>query len=368
MSSPTVSKIAQKLPNDRKMKSFLPRYYHLVLLGAAVLITVATAAFLFLQSSQLETSLKGQTGRLGGAPYVPEVFPDASTAITRLKKPVDWKTREDGASPYISRPYLLKDAKLVDPMTGSEPLYPPVPNQWLIDHHLDYTDMNILDRDPLRKGFTVREEFEAGTDPNNPAQFPPLYAKLTYQESGIRKSSYLFEFLGEEENEGRKEIQIKPVIPLPNPAKGNRPDNSTRGVLRGESVPGAPFLKVIEISEKKKIINETEYDVSELTLQNTLTGERIVLVKKNTSREYRKTPIELVESIQFNYQLSGGAPETFTVERGKDFKLATLDKTHTETYKLVDISKDGVVLEKDSKNFTVKQAPAVQNATPTPTP
>jgi hypothetical protein len=124
---------------------------------------------------------------------------------------------------------------------------------------------------------------------------------------------------------------------------------------------------VIEISEKKKIINETEYDVSELILQNTLTGDRIVLVKKNTSREYRKTPIELVESIQFNYQLSGGAPETFTVERGKDFKLASLDKTHTETYKLVDITKDGVVLEKDRKNFTVKLAAAVQSATPSPT-
>lgn len=350
------------------MKSFLPRYYHLVLLGFAVLATVGTATFLSLQSSQLETSLKNQASRSGGTPYAPEVFSDAFTALKHLKKPADWKPREDGASPYVSRPYLLKDGKLVDPMTGSEPLYPPVPNQWLIDHHLDYTDMNILDRDPLRKGFTVREEFEAGTDPNDPDQFPPLCGKLTYQESGIRKSSYLLEFVGEEENEGRKEILIKPATPLPNPAKGNRPDNSTRGVLRGETIPGAPFLKVTDISEKKKIINDTEYDVSELTLQNTLTGERIVLTKKNTSREYRKIPIELVESIQFNFQLSGGTPETFMVERGKDFKLASLDKTHTENYKLVDISKDGVVLEKDGKNFTVKQAAAVQNATPTATP
>jgi type II secretory pathway component PulC len=56
------------------------------------------------------------------------------------------------------------------------------------------------------------------------------------------------------------------------------------------------------------------------------------------------------------------------VERGKEFKLATLDKTHTETYKLIDISKDGVVLGKNGKNFTVKQAAAVQNAAPTSTP
>jgi hypothetical protein len=350
------------------MKLFLSRHYHLVLLAIAVLSAIATSALLFIQSSQLNASLNSQTGEVKGAPYSPVVFPDAPAANARLKKPVDWKTREDGASPYVSRPYLLKDAKLVDPMTGSEPLYPPVPNQWLIDHHLDYTDMNILDRDPLRKGFTVREEFEAGTDPNNPAQFPPLHGKLSYQESGIRKSSYILEFLGEEENEGRKEIMIKPVTPLPNPSKGNRPDNSTRPVLRGEAIPGAPFLKVVEIAEKKKVLNDTEYDVSELILQNTLTGERISLVKKNTSREYRKTPIELVESILFNYQLSGGAPETFSVERGKEFKLSSLDKSHVENYKLVDISKDGVVLEKDGKNFTVKQATAVQNATPAATP
>jgi hypothetical protein len=125
---------------------------------------------------------------------------------------------------------------------------------------------------------------------------------------------------------------------------------------------------VIDIAAKTKVLNDTEYDVSELTLQNTLTGERLALVKKNTSREYKRTAIELIESIQFDYQLSGGTPESFNVERGKEFQLANLDKSHTETYKLVDISKDGVVLEKDGKNFTVKQAAEVQNASPIPTP
>ena len=350
------------------MKSFLPRFYHLVLLGLAVVLASATAVFLHMQSSELEASLKARAGGSRGAPYAPDVYTDASIAIARLKKPVDWKARTDGASPYVSRPYLLRDGKLFDPMTGSEPLYPPVPNQWLVDHHLDYTDMNILDRDPLHKGFTVRDEFLAGTDPNNPAQFPPLCIKLSYQDSGIKKNSYVLEFLGEEENEGRKEIQLKPAIPLPNPEKGNRPDTSIRGVLRGETIPGAPFLKVIDIAEKKKMSNDTEYDVSELTLQNTLSGERIVLAKKNTSREYSKTNIEVLESIQFDYQPSGGAVETMTVEKGKNFQLASLDKSHTETYKLVNVSKDGAVLEKDGKNFTVKQAAAVQNATPTPTP
>lgn len=356
------------------MKALLPRYYHFVLLGITVLIAAGSAVFLSIQSSQLETSLKGHAGKANASHYAPESFADSTTALSHLKNPPTWKPREDGASPYVSRPYLLKDAKLIDPMTGSEPLYPPVPNQWLIDHHLDYSDMNILDRDPLRKGFTVREEFEAGTDPNNPNQFPPLCSKLSYLDSGIRKSSYLLEFLGEEEvtDDGgkmTKMIEIKPSQPLPNPAKGNRSDTSTRSVIRGETIPGAPFLKVIDIATKTKVLNDTEYDVSELTLQNTLTGERTILVKKNASHEYRKTPIELIESIQFDYQLSGGTPESFNVERGKEFQLASLDKNHTETYKLVDISKDGVVLEKDGKSFTVKPASSqVQNPPAATTP
>jgi hypothetical protein len=355
------------------MNSLLPRYYHFFILGIVIVIAMASAVFLHLHFSELETSLKGQQGK-SAAHYSPENFPDSGTALSHLKNAPNWKPREDGASPYVSRPYLLKDSKLIDPMTGSEPLYPPVPNQWLIDHHLDYTDMNILDRDPLRKGFTVREEFEAGTDPNNPNQFPSLCGKLSYKDSGIRKSNYLLEFLGEEEipdENGKmtKMIEIKPAQPLPNPAKGNRLDTSTRSVQRGETIPGAPFLKVLDIATKSKILNDTEYDVSELTLQNTLTGERIILVKKNNSREYKRTPIELVESIQFEYQLSGGAPESFNVERGKEFQLTSLDKNHTETYKLVDISKDGVVLEKDGKSFTVKPAsPQLQPPPTTPTP
>ena len=287
--------------------------------------------------------------------------------MEKLKKPPVWTVREDGASPLVSRPYLLRDGKLIDPMEGTEPLYPPVPNQWLIDHQLDYTDVNILERDPKHKGFTVKEEFEAGTDPNNPKQFPPLYSKLGYSANDIRKSNYTLEFQGEEENEGRKEYLIRPFQPLPNPAKGNRPDNSVRAVVKGDTVPGAPFLKVVDFIPKKKTINDTEYDVSELILENTLTGERHALVQRSTSREYRKKTIELVESVTFHYQLAGAPQEDITVERGKELTLGSLDKTYTENYKLVDFSSEGILLNKGGKSFTVKPSP-LNPASPTLAP
>jgi hypothetical protein len=336
------------------MKSLITGRYHLILLGGAILIALGSTAFLILHNRDFEESIKSSPmgGKDGG--YTPTPSTNATTVMDHLKKGMRWNPREDGASPYVSRPYLLKEGKLIDPMAGTEPLYPPVPNAWLIDHQLDYTDMNILDRDPKHKGFTVREEFEAGTDPNDPNQFPPLCGKLSFEESGIRKSTYLLEFSGQEENEGRKEFQIRPVQPLPNPAKGNRPDTSGRAVVKGDTIPGAPFLRVVDFLEKKKTINDTEYDVSELIIENTLTGERHALTQKNSSREYKRTPIELVESVSFSYQLAGATPETIVVERGKEFTLNSLDKNHTETYKLTDISQNGALLERNGKRFTVK--------------
>jgi hypothetical protein len=362
------------------MKNLIIRLYHLVFLGIASLIVVGTAVFLITQSLGFQDSLKGadSISKQEKSPST-QASSNAVVAVEHLKKPDLWKSSENGSSPLVSRPYLLKEGKLIDPMVGNEPLYPPVPNQWLIDHQLDYTDVNILDRDPKHKGFTVREEFLAGTDPNNAEQFPPLYTKLNYGENDIRKSSYILEFVGIETNAVTDsngitdtnhlivEYQLRPSQPLPNPLKGNRPDTSVRASLKGETVPGAPFLKMVDYIDKKKTINDTEYDVGELVLENTLTGEHHILMKKNSSREYRKSPIELVESVTFHYQLSGGPVEDITVERGKTFNLGSLDKKHVETYKLVDFSKEGILLNKDGKNYTIKSA-SPPSPSPTPSP
>lgn len=350
------------------MKAFFTRYYHLVLLGVSFLVLSLSILFLLSSHHSLKDSLDEHSDAKTSESASSKPTPSAIEALERLGRKTPWKAREDGASPLVSRPYLLKDGQLIDPMTGSQSLYPPVPNQWLIDKGLDYTDMNILDRDPKGKGFTVLEEFQAGTDPNDPKQYPPLFTKLGYTEQDIRKTIHLFDFLGEEENEGRKEYQLRPAQPLPNPAKGNRPDTSTRNVIIGEPIPGAPFLKVTGYEDRKKNINDTEYDVGELALVNTLTGEKHLLVKKNTSREYKRRPIELIESVILHYQLAGAPEELITVERGKEFILGSLDKNYTETYKLKDFSSEGILLEKAGKPFTVKPSGSAAAATPTAPP
>ena len=346
------------------MKSFLSRQYHWILLGVAVLLVVASAVFLWMQSVDLRDSL--HTGGSAAAKSQPVAGTNAVAALNRLTNPVLWNPRADGASPFVSRPYILKEGRLVDPMAGSEPLYPPVPNQWLVDHGLDYADMGILDRDPLHKGFTVLQEFQAGTDPSNPNIFPPLHTRLSFTDTDVKKSSYLLEFMGDENNDGKKEYQIRPLQPLPNPDKGGRPDTSTRNVAAGSVIPGAPFLKVIGSTEKKATVNDTEYDASELTLENTVTGEQINLVKKYPAKDYKPKTIELVEAITLHYQLAGVPEETVTVERGKEFPLTTLDRKHSETYRFADFTKDGVLLVKAGKSFVIKPSQAGISTTPDP--
>jgi hypothetical protein len=349
------------------MKDFLTRHYHWIILGIVVIALLATAGLLIPQFLGLGESLTAYAGATTAIKSpVPQPSSSAVEGLNLLKKPVSWRAREDGASPFISRPYLLKDGKLIDPMEGDEPLYPPVPNKWLVDHQLDYSDVNILERDPKQKGFTVRDEFEAGTDPNNPNQFPPLRTKLSFSDGDIRKIRYTLEFLDTEENEGKTEFELRPKEPIPNPEKGNRPDTSSRIVAKGGTIPGVPFLKVVDYQKKQKTINDTEYDVSELTLENTITGEHQTLIKKYGSREYKATPIELIESITFHYNLAGAPEELISVQRGKEFKLHSLGGKFTETYKLQDFSKEGILIGKDGKSFTIQAS--IPAPAPTPSP
>lgn len=351
------------------MNSFLTRYYHWIILGVATLAALVTVGLLAPQYLGLQDSLTALSvaTKATKAP-APQPSTSATDALNQLKRPLLWNPRDDGASALVSRPYLLKNGVLLDPMEGKEPLYPPVPNNWLIDHQLDYTDVNILDRDPKHKGFTVKEEFLAGTDPNNPNQFPPLTTKLSYTEGDIRKNTYTLDFVDTEDVDGHTEFELRPLQPLPNPVKGNRPDTAPRSVVIGDTIPGAPFLKVVEYQPKKKTINETEFDVSELVLENTLTGDRHTLIKKFGSREYKAHPIEMIESVTFHYQLTGAPEETITVQRGKEFTLGSLDKKFTETYKLNDFSNDGILLGKDGKTFKIKPTMPTPAASAPPTP
>ena len=336
------------------MKTFLSLYYDRLLLalaGLTMLISTIAVIYLCLSGAPAPDATTASNG--GDKLLAPPSR--GATALERLGKALSWNPRDDGSSPLVSRPYILKEGKLFDPLDGTEPLHPPVPNKWLVDHQLDYADVDILTRDPKGKGFTILEEFSAGTDPNNPRQFPPLYTKLTYADADLNKNNYSFDFLGVDDSEGLKKFQLRPLTPLANPSKKeSKADTTSRFVAIGETIPGAPSLKVVDYVEKKKFINDTEYDFSELIVENTLNGKRTNLTRKSISKEYQPTPITTVEGVTLHYQLTGAPDQTFTIKRGDEVPLASPDKNFSETYKLKDFSEEGILLEKEGHTYVVK--------------
>jgi predicted metal-dependent hydrolase len=76
-------------------------------------------------------------------------------ASALAESPLKWKSQSDlptgtpeRGSLLVSRRYLLKDGKLIDPLAeGSDQLHPPITNDWLLVNGLDYTDINIKEKD-----------------------------------------------------------------------------------------------------------------------------------------------------------------------------------------------------------------------------
>lgn len=67
----------------------------------------------------------------------------------------------------------------VDLITG-EPVHPPIPNSWWIEHRIDPGFGNSPQLDEDKDGFSNLEEFLGKTNPTDSLQYPPLITKLTY--------------------------------------------------------------------------------------------------------------------------------------------------------------------------------------------
>ena len=103
------------------MNNFLQRNYHWVLLGLTGLAAIVTAAVLITQSLGLSDSFTGLASATKSTKSpAPEPSMSSSEALNILQKSLPWKAREDGASSLVSRPYLLKEGKLTDPMDKNE--------------------------------------------------------------------------------------------------------------------------------------------------------------------------------------------------------------------------------------------------------
>lgn len=83
---------------------------------------------------------------------------------------------------FTGIPLFIKSSdpdKALD-LNKGEAVHPPIDNQWWLNNRLDPGFANSPAQDPDQDGYSNLEEFQAKTDPNNPASFPPLIEKLRF--------------------------------------------------------------------------------------------------------------------------------------------------------------------------------------------
>jgi hypothetical protein len=234
-----------------------------------------------------------------------------------LSSPSQWGPHD--GSLLVSEPYISEDGGApVAPMRkGQKALFPPVPNEWIAKYNLDFSDPNLLNSDPDRDGFSVLEEYNGHTDPTNSSSKPPYITKLRLEQ--FIQVPFRLKFTGSPDQGQTFTIN---TLDLRQP---------TQFLKLGEMVKGTPY-KVIKFDPKTLNKNGLEVDVSELTIENQQTGQKIILVNDQTVNDptvYAK----------FKYLWDGSE---FKVKKNDSFSVKPVEGTK---YKLIDISDSEAVIE-----------------------
>ncbi|GAB4171292.1 MAG: hypothetical protein Fur0032_10450 [Terrimicrobiaceae bacterium] len=294
------------------MMDWLKKNYEKAAAIAAGVLALASGVLVILSVSSFPLQFEGRDStkpRDNTVPDPPFAPVDQAAAVT--SKPRIWGVYE--GSLLVSRPYVLKDGALVDPLEGGQPLHPPVPNAWLIQNNLDYADSGILGQDPDNDGFTNLEEFLAGTDPSAKTSTPPYYTKLRLQK--FIATPFRLRFTGTPDEGQTFTINSKDL------------KSRTQFLQLGDMIEGSPY-KILAYEKKSEVRDEIERDVSELTIENTETGQKIVLVVGKEAND----PTSFAEFVYLldNSKFTVKKDDTFSLEPEKDRKYKLIDITETE--------------------------------------
>jgi len=288
---------------------WIKKNYERVLLGLAALVLIGSGAWLSLQASSFSGNFAERN-----SPKKPDntvVAPDLKSieeASARTSSPGTW-TPHEGAL-FVSRPYVLKDGKLFDPVEGGEDLHPPIKNAWLMKYNLDYSAPDIKDQDPDNDRFSNLEEFLAQSDPTSEKSVPPYYLKLRLTK--FDPVPFRLKFSGDSGDGVTFIINARD-------AKAR-----TQFVKLGDPIEKTPY-KVLSYEKKTENKNDMEVDVSVLTIENTETGQKIPLV-------FNKEADDPTSYGEFLYLYDNSK---LRVKKDDEF---TLTPDTARKYKLIDIS------------------------------
>ncbi len=206
---------------------------------------------------------------------------------------------------------------------------------WLREKKVDPQSLLAVDtgQDSDGDGWTDAEEISYGTDPHDPNSHPPLYTKLRMVKLDAQPFPVVFD--GVEGKKASLTIQHGQM--------------SERYVLAvGARIPGESW-KIVSIHPRKNVDKSgTTIDVSELTLINAESGEKLVLVKSMQANSPGGTAVLSLEGMDREVQV-------------KEKQQFSLSPDGSDRYTVLDIRPTQVVLKVNGTGevitVSMRQAP-----------
>jgi len=244
---------------------------------------------------------------------------ELQAAGQKLAKPPQW-TFGGRSGLFVPEKHFIGPAGLPVTLQTTE-VHPPVPNEWLEQFGLPIAEADVLEQDADADGFTNLEEWQNHTDPTDKNAHPPFVAKLKIK--AFTREPFRLVFASRTgETFGINTSDLK---------------EPTQFLKTGDLIRGTKF-KIGKVTEKhERNQYGTDVDVSELTIENTETKERLNLVKE----KIMISP----ESVGTFVYLWGDRRE-LTIKKDQEFSLPPQTEIK---YKLVDVQPDKAVIVNTQK-------------------
>ena len=245
-------------------------------------------------------------------------------ALQKLRQPTQWTTNGRSGL-FVPDKHFIGANGLPATLQTSE-VHPPVPNDWLEQFHLPIADADVLTQDPDGDGFTNLEEWQGHTNPTDKASHPAYVSKLRMRSFAREPFKLVFaSWVGDTFALNTSDLR-----------------EPTQFLKIGDAIRGTKF-KVVNFKENyERNKYGTNMDVSELTLENTETGEQLNLVKENIM-------ISPESVANFYYPL--GMRHEFAVKKDQEFTLKPEEQIR---YKLIDVQPTKAVIVNPQTNERIE--------------
>jgi hypothetical protein len=278
-------------------------------------VLIAAAAVLFLSSIFIGRNAASFGSRLAVIPPAPSsksVSPMAkaeelSVAGEKLRQPPQW-TFGGRSGLFVPEKYFIGANGQPATLQTTE-VHPPVPNEWLEQFGLPITDADVLDQDSDADGFNNLDEWSGHTNPTDLNSHPEYHSKLRLKSATEEAFRLVFSsWVGD--------TYAINTIDLKQP---------TQFLQVGDLIKGTDF-KIVNFLEKYQPNKYgTNVDVSELTLEQVETKQRLTLIKEKIAMS--------PESVATFVYTWGGRHE-FQVRKDQEFSLKPQQQIK---YKLLDV-------------------------------